>query len=425
MPHPPHLFVGFGFGPIQSALFLFEAYLSGNFSRYVVAEVDAALVKAVRENDGCYTINIARPGRTDQVTVRGVELFDPKVAEDRDRIVDAIAQADELATALPSVNFYDAGGSASVVRMLADGLGRRGGRPGVVYAAENDNHAAEILTGDLLKYVARDALRNVQFVNTVIGKMSGVISEPEVIRQLGLATMTPGTPKAILVEEFNRILISRLTLPDFRRGIDVFVEKDELLPFEEAKLYGHNAIHALIGFLCEWRGLTSMAQAAEHADIMDTARRAFVDEAGAALVKKYAGLADPLFTVDGFRAYAGDLLERMVRPNLNDLVARVTRDPRRKLGYEDRIYGTMRLALQHGIQPVNLARGAAVAILLMVRNPGSLLAPLAALPRKVEDLTPTTVGLLLREIWGDKTGDGHADELIRLTWQAIEASSRG
>ncbi len=56
-------FVGFGFGPIQSALFLYEAYCSGNFDRYVVAEVDAALVGAVRAAGGRYAINIAHPDR--------------------------------------------------------------------------------------------------------------------------------------------------------------------------------------------------------------------------------------------------------------------------------------------------------------------------------------------------------------------------
>ena len=49
-------YVGFGFGPIQSALFLLEAYKSGNFSRYVVGEIDAALVTAIRDNGGAYTI---------------------------------------------------------------------------------------------------------------------------------------------------------------------------------------------------------------------------------------------------------------------------------------------------------------------------------------------------------------------------------
>ena len=45
-------FVGFGFGPIQSALFLYEAYRSGHFSRFVISEVDAAIVQAVRSAGG-------------------------------------------------------------------------------------------------------------------------------------------------------------------------------------------------------------------------------------------------------------------------------------------------------------------------------------------------------------------------------------
>jgi mannitol-1-phosphate/altronate dehydrogenase len=69
-------------------------------------------------------------------------------------------------------------------------------------------------------------------------------------------------PKAVFVEEFNPILISRVTLRGFTLRMDVFVEKPGLLPFEEAKLYGHNAIHALIVCLAAHRGLTTMSDAA-------------------------------------------------------------------------------------------------------------------------------------------------------------------
>jgi hypothetical protein len=62
-------FAGFGFGPIQSGLFLFEAYNSGNFSRFVVAEIDDALIEAVRSNGGRYTINVARFDKIDKFTV--------------------------------------------------------------------------------------------------------------------------------------------------------------------------------------------------------------------------------------------------------------------------------------------------------------------------------------------------------------------
>jgi len=45
-----HIFTGFGFGPIQSGLFVREAFQSGNFTRIVVSEIDAELVGAVRAN---------------------------------------------------------------------------------------------------------------------------------------------------------------------------------------------------------------------------------------------------------------------------------------------------------------------------------------------------------------------------------------
>ncbi len=402
-------FVGFGFGPIQSGLFLYEAYRSGNFDRYVIAEVDAPLVDAVQATGGRYQINIAHPDHIEQVAVEGVRLYHPARPEDRRKLVRAIAEADELATALPSVQFYDSGDSSSVVSLLADGLGQRDpDRPAIIYAAENHNHAAEIL-GDALRDRVPDRSRaKIQTLNTVVGKMSGVVTDGDTIARLELAPLTPETPRAVLVERFNHILISRVTLDGFQRGIQVFVEKDDLLPFEEAKLYGHNAIHALIGFLAERRGLTTMAQAAEHDDILITARAAFLDESGAALIEKYGHLNEPLFTRDGYQASAEDLLQRMFNPHLNDLVARVTRDARRKLAYDDRLFGTMRLALNHGIRPRHMARGAAAA----------LCSPeIPSIGSKAE------LRSALCDIWGPQD-DAWAESLIDLTWQAMrEAGS--
>jgi hypothetical protein len=125
MPVHTKTFFGFGFGPIQSALFLYEAFRSGRFSRFVIAEVDASLVQAVRSSGGRYTINIALPERIEQATVSGVELYNPTVSEDRERILQAIAESDELATSLPSVAFFDKGGQTSVAHALADGFARR------------------------------------------------------------------------------------------------------------------------------------------------------------------------------------------------------------------------------------------------------------------------------------------------------------
>ncbi len=416
-------FVGFGFGPIQSALFLYEAFRSGHFSRFVIAEVDTGAVQAVRAAGGRYTINIARPDRIEQAAILGVEPYNPAVPEDRGQILGAIVESDELATCLPSVAFFDKGNETSVARALADGLSRRAAsRPAIIYAAENHNHAAEILQEAVARHCAPAALQGVQFLNTVIGKMSGVITDADTIAKLKLATMTPAIPKAVLVEEFNRILISQISLPGFRRGIDVFIEKPDLLPFEEAKLYGHNAVHALIGYLGARRGLATISEAAAHADIMASARAAFLDESGAALICRHAALGDPLFTPVGYAVYADDLLARMVRPTLNDLIARVTRDQVRKLGYDDRFFGTMRLALQYGIRPTHLALGAAAAVLSLVEQWDSLGQTVASLPRPKEPLTRDSVDRLLRATWSAKAGS-EAAALVDLTWEAVVTGS--
>lgn len=377
-------FVGIGFGPIQAGLFLLEAHRSGNFDRLVVAEISPDLVAALRRAGGQYMVNVANPDGVVQQQVGPVEALNPRVPEDRAALVAAVAEASELSTALPSVNAFGGADPADTARVLADGLrlkAERNGPRAVVYAAENHNHAAELLEQSVRAQGAPDG--HCAFLNTVIGKMSGVAEGTETLREQALAPMTPGSARAFLVEAFNRILISRVPWPDFARGIAVFEEKADLLPFEEAKLYGHNAVHAMLGYLLLARRAHFMSDAAAMPDLLAAARTAFVEESGAALCKRHAGV-DPLFTPAGFAAYADDLLVRMVNPYLRDAVDRVTRDPRRKLGWNDRLIGAMRAALAQGIVPRQLARGAQAAALAV-----------GARGRAV-------VAILLQDIWGDE-----------------------
>jgi len=350
-------FVGFGLGPIQTGLFLYEAFRSGNFHSYAVAEVDGSLVESVNKNNGCCTINIAFRDSILTTDIEGIRMLNPGNEEDRQELISAIAGADEIATSLPSVAFYDRGGRFSVASCLAEGLGKRTlGHQTIIYTAENNNHASEVLRVEVEKFAGGSKLVNVQFLNTVIGKMSSIVEDPMVIERHGLKPLTPNSNKTVLVEAFNKILISRNDLPGFVRRIDIFEEKADLMPFEEAKLYGHNAIHLLLGLLANERGCLTLADAGLHADLMDIARRAFIDEAGAGLINKHLGI-DELFTVSGFNVYTEDLLERMTNPLLSDPVSRVIRDMKRKIGWEDRLIGSARLAIAAGIHPVNLFKG--------------------------------------------------------------------
>jgi len=382
-------FVGFGFGAIQAGLFLYEAFRSDNFGRLVVAEVVPDVVHAVRDAGGRFSVNIAHSDHIEVAEVGPLEIQDPASESDRRRLVEAVAEAEEIATALPSVQFYTSPSPGSVHRLLAEGLRRKAAGQGpraIVYAAENHNHAAEILEARVFEEIPANERERVsarvRFLNTVIGKMSGVVSDADEIGLQGLATITHGGQRAFLVEAFNRILISKIRFaeagdaPHFQRGIKVFEEKDDLLPFEEAKLYGHNATHALAAYVGAMRGVERIAELSKCPDIVAFLRAAFIQESGEALVRKHAG-KDPLFTHEGYREYADDLLARMVNPFLRDSVERVGRDPQRKLGWDDRLVGTLRVALDQGIKPSRYAFGAAAALAVLDRNTEETNTPLA------------------------------------------------
>ena len=362
-------FVGFGFGAIQSGLFLHEAFQSGEFRRLVVAEIMPQVVSAVRRAGGYCCVNIAYHDRVEKDHIDSIEIKDPATVPDRRCLIAAIAEAEEIATAVPSVESYSLERPDSLHRILAAGLCKKAEIDGprtVVYTAENHNQAAEILEEHVFAQVPqemREAVHSrVQFLNTVIGKMSQVVSDPEEIHERGLATITPGLPRAFLVESFNKIFISRIQFVEpFHRGIAVFEEKDDLIPFEEAKLYGHNATHALAGYIGKLKGIQHIADLRDIPGMVPFLRAAFIQESGRGLIRKY-GYIDQLFTSDGYSQYAGGLLERMMNPFLMDTIERVTRDTQRKLGWNDRLIGTIRLALAHGIKPHRYAFGAAAAL---------------------------------------------------------------
>jgi len=366
-------FVGFGFGPIQAGLFLAEAFSSGNFTRLVVAEIVPEVVRAVRRA-GAFTVNIGHADRISALTVGPVEIYAPGVPVDREQLVQAVAAASEIATALPSVMHYVTGGDSGVHAILAEGFLHKlacDGPPAVVYAAENHTRAAELLAEAVFAEAPanqRDPMRRrVQFLDTIIGKMSGAPEETA-----DLQPVAAGLKQAFLVEAFNRIYISQIQRPshgveldpawaDYRRGIEVFVEQPDLTPFAEAKLYCHNAGHALAAYLAHRLGLRRIDELRQRPDVLEFVRSAMLEESGAPLLARF-GRVDPIFTPAGMRAYANDLVERMVNPCVRDTVARVGRDPARKLGWEDRLVGAMRLALHAGVAPRRYALGVAAAL---------------------------------------------------------------
>ncbi len=413
-----HILAGFGFGPIQSGLFVAEAYKSGNFSRMIIAEIDGELVEAVRQNGGCYYVNIATQEGMDILKVQGLEMLNPTDATDQRQLNRTLAEATEITTALPSVEFYEKG-DPSVAGLIADGIKNNVAPAKIIYTGENNNHAAEILQQSIQNSLGR-LPAHVQFLNTVIGKMSRVVNDPAEVKQLGLKPIAKNLGRAFLVEEFNKIMVTRMTIDGFRTGIDTFAEKTDLLPFEEAKLYGHNAIHALLAYLGYLKGYTYMKEIRKDNRLMDIAQKAFIDESGKALTRKYAYLNEWTFTPEGYKEYAEDLLIRMTNPYLADTIERAARDPIRKLHYNDRLFGSMNLALEQDIEPINIALGTMAAVATVVKQAQQGKIHLDTCDTPWQKLDEQQFHQIVRSIWSNCTSD-NAGELISRVYAKKES----
>ena len=414
-----HILTGFGFGPIQAGLFIKEAFQSGHFTRLIVAEIDANLVDAVKANNGSYYINIAKADSIETLKIDNVELLNPNVPADKQILLQALAQSTEITTSLPSVNFYKSGSDNSVASLIAEALKNSSTQATIIYTAENNNHAAEILQKAVTQKTTPLPEKSLQFLNTVIGKMSRVVTDSTEIAELNLKTIAPGLNRAFLVEQFNRILVSKTLISDFIPGIDIFIEKDDLLPFEEAKLYGHNAVHSLMGFIGAVNGYTKMTELANDPAVMQIGRAAYSKEYGAALIKKYAHLGDELFTDSGFKDYTEDLLTRMTNPYLGDTIARVVRDITRKLEMNGRIFGTMQLTLQSGLEPKNMALGAiaGIAVLLEKADEYNLSSDLHV--EQWQNLDDDKIERIINWLWSGQTNK-HTPQIIKYTQNALK-----
>ena len=375
-------FLGIGLGPIQTGIFVSGAS-KGNFDRIVVAEVDDTIREAIRAAGGTITINIAAPDRVYTEVCKNIEVYSPAKPEELEKLIAAAAEASEIATALPSVKFF-----GPTAQWLRDGFRRNPDALRFVYTAENDNHAAEKLEKE-----SGEPFSQTYYLNTVIGKMSDV-ARGEECKLRNLAELCPGAGRAHLVEEFNWILISDAPQIETRSVKNLYVKKD-LFPFEFAKLYGHNATHFLLGILGDSIGLKKMSELSGHPELVEIGRDAFLKESGVALCRKYAGV-DEMFTESGMANYANGLIDRMQNVYLSDSIDRVIRDIHRKLSWDDRVVGTMRLVLSQGLQPLNFAKGA-------------LLAAQKEFGRDTEAIRKG-----LEELWQKNTREGEAKEIFDL-----------
>jgi len=344
----------------------------------VLTETDPQRRELLR--NGRYHLNIATSTGRKVVEVDGIEVHDPEDPDERDDLLREINCADDLVTAVPNTGLYS---HPNVGGLIAEGLKKRYRAKGLItfYASENEIGAAKKLKEEISAKWENEGGLSIDdccvFVDTTIGRMGGPQDDPGLIEELGLKKLIYRAPEAFLIEEFDRIIIERIEFGErfYEQGFPTFEQVDDIGPYEDVKLLGHNAVHfllATIGFLKDYRFMSDYVSSygvAKDPDLWDLGRAALVEESGEMLMRKFADSKEPIFVRGNFIDYAGNLMWRIANPHLMDLVKRVGADPERKEGLNDRVYLTMRQSLDQQVVPKRYAIAGAAG--LMVYQPGS------------------------------------------------------
>jgi len=334
--------VQFGAGNIGRG-FLGQLFCESGY-RTTFIDVQDDLVSALNAR-GEYPLRIVDE-IPETLTVRNVRAVN---ARDADAVAGAVAGADIAATAV-GVPVMD-----RIAAALAAGIALRFGRdpeaaPLDIIVCENMIGAGPFMRGKVREHLdpalhaALDS--RVGFVEASIGRMVPVMTD----------AVKAEDPLLIEVEAYCELPVDaagfRGPIPD----IVHLAPHADFAAYVERKLFVHNMGHAAAAYLGYQRGHEYIWQAIADPEVRPVVEAA-MDETCRALANKHG------MDLQDLHAHAADLRRRFANRALGDQVARVAKDPVRKLGPNDRLVGAMRMCLENGITPVNVARAAAAALL--------------------------------------------------------------
>ncbi len=338
-------------------------------SGYEVVFVEAvpALVDEINRR-GRYTIHIVGDG-TREVEITNIRAIHSGQAE---QVAQEIARAEIACTAV-GVNVLK-----QVAPSLARGIALRSQNPNApalnILIGENQIDADQILRHAVLEHLPAELRPYVEshigFVLCVVSRMVPLMTSEE----------RKNDPLAIKVEAYKRLPVDARAIKGELPPIVGVEPVENFIGYVERKLFVHNAAHAILGYLGWLKGYTYV-----HEAMADEQIRSMLDESmqevSEALVRKHG------FTREEMQEHLSDLYRRFENAALGDTIARVARDPERKLRPGDRLVGAARLLLENGLEPKGFCT--AIAAALLYDNPEDVSA--VALQRRIEQEGVSTV----------------------------------
>ena len=323
--------IQFGAGNIGRG-FIAPLFTAGGW-RVCFVDIDATRINAVQQR-GRYTVCEVD---TDLRRPVVVEPVDGLLASDGAAVAAAVAEADLVATAV------GLGALRHLGPALAAGLKARDpGRPLDILVCENGVQAPELLRQAISAGLDDPSLLSrVGLVRTSIGRMI----PPE----------RGGDPLDISVEPYAHLPVEAAAFvgppPVGIPGLDLANDFDLVL---HQKLYLHNLTHACLGYSGQRGGHDTIPDCMTDPTLVSRVRRAS-DEIIAALALNHDhDAASQAAIASACQVLRDDLFQRYTNRALGDPVARICRDPLRKLAADDRLVGAARLALAQGLRPMAL-----------------------------------------------------------------------
>ena len=333
--------VMYGAGNIGRGFITQLFYESGYATSFI--DVNMTVINKLNE-DHEYPVYITKNGVYEEHPVKNVSGIDGK---DVAAIAAAIADADIMATAV-GVNILK-----FIHANVAEGVKLRRARgietPLNIIICENmigaDAYFAGLVKGDLDDADKAYFDSHIALVEPSIGRM--VPATPKEIAEKN--------PLAVCVEEYCELPVDKAA---FKGEIPAIKNMVPFTPFDfyiQRKLFMHNMSHAVTAYFGKLKGYTYIWEASKDAEIKYLSLRALLESSRALSAEHGVGLGSLL-------DFSANLISRYENKLLGDTIDRVGKDTKRKLSANDRLVGSAKLCLKHGIKPVNICAGMAAAL---------------------------------------------------------------
>lgn len=200
-------------------------------------------------------------------------------------------------------------------------------------------------------------------------------------------------PLLIFAESYNTVIVDRKAFKTKIPEVQGLKARENIHAYFDRKFFTLNLGHAIIAYLGYLMDRVHIWEAINNEQIRNTVEGAMW-ESGRALIAEYP----KEFNEEIHGKYVFNLINRLGNRALGDTVYRVGRDLPRKLSYNDRLVGTLRLGAKHGFQAPNTVLGIAAAMFFRGRDENGEL--FKEDRYFVDELYPKGIDYILEEICG-------------------------